>query len=156
MKDVNLALRLALRELRGRIAGFRIFVVCLFLGVMTIASIGSLSQALLEGLQRDGRALLGGDLDLRLVHREAGALEEDWLRQRFEVSRTAQMRAMLRRDLPPDLADNSANRQLLVELKAVDDLYPLYGEVLLAPARPLADALAKKDGRWGLLAESAV
>ncbi len=148
MNGFGLALSLARRELRGGAAGFRVLVACLFLGVATVAAIGSLSQALLEGLARDGRALLGGDIDLRLVHREAGEAEASWLNERHLVSQTAQMRTMLRPDEGQD--------QLLVELKSVDDLYPLYGKVEFLPPGELSEALAEKDGRWGVLVESGV
>ena len=38
-------LRFALRELRGGLHGFRIFVACIALGVMAIAGVGSFSRA---------------------------------------------------------------------------------------------------------------
>ncbi|MEE3035897.1 MAG: hypothetical protein VX329_01445 [Pseudomonadota bacterium] len=46
---VRLAARLAFRELKGGIKGFRIFLACLALGVMAIAGVGSLSEALVSG-----------------------------------------------------------------------------------------------------------
>ena len=66
-----LPLRLALRELRGGLRGFYVFIVCIALGVMAIAGIGSLSASLVDGLARDGRIILGGDLSFGLSHREA-------------------------------------------------------------------------------------
>ncbi|MGH6863985.1 MAG: ABC transporter permease, partial [Methylocella sp.] len=44
----------------------------------------------------------------------------------------------------------------LVEIKAVDEAYPLAGEVLLDPALPLADALAWRDGAFGIVADAAL
>lgn len=144
-----LAWTLARREIRGGFRGARIFVICLFLGVAAIATINSLSEALLQGLARDGRALLGGDLNLRLTHREATTDQLEWLRERATVSRVAAMRAMLR----PERGDES----LLVELKAVDGSYPLYDRVVLAPAQSLDDALAAdSEGRWGLVADPGI
>ena len=70
-----LAFRLARRELRGGLRGFRLFLACLALGVAAIAAVGSLSQAVLGGLARDGRTILGGDLALRLTHRPASSEE---------------------------------------------------------------------------------
>ena len=66
-----LPLRLALRELRGGLRGFYVFIACIALGVMAIAGIGSLSSSLVDGLARDGRIILGGDLAFALSHREA-------------------------------------------------------------------------------------
>src|SRR3546814_19588253 len=63
-----LALRLARRELRGGLRGFRIFLACLTLGLTALAGVGSVSDAVLAGLQRDGRLLPGGAMDLRTTH----------------------------------------------------------------------------------------
>jgi putative ABC transport system permease protein len=60
-------LRFALRELRGGLHGFRIFVACIALGVMAIAGVGSFSRSLTDGLARDGRVILGGDLAFTLI-----------------------------------------------------------------------------------------
>ncbi len=73
MTTLALAWRLARRELRGGLKGFRIFLACLALGVATIAGIGSIAEALVAGLTRDGRVLLGGDVALRLTHRQITA-----------------------------------------------------------------------------------
>ena len=59
------ALALASRELRGGLHGFRIFLACLALGVAAIASVQSVSSAILQGLRDDGQAILGGDISLR-------------------------------------------------------------------------------------------
>ena len=56
------ALRFALRELRGGLRGFYVFIACIALGVMAIAGVGSVAASLGEGLAREGRTLLGGDV----------------------------------------------------------------------------------------------
>jgi putative ABC transport system permease protein len=146
LSDLTMALRLARRELRGGFRGFRVFALCLFLGVAAIAAIGSLSQALLTGLAEDGRTLLGGDIDLRLTHREATAEQMAWLAEQGVVSHVAEMRAMLQ----------ASDEPLLVEMKAVDDLYPLYGEIGMEPPLPLEDALARREGAWGLAVDQVI
>ncbi len=147
-KGWPLALRLARRELRGGLKGFRIFLACLTLGVAAIAGVGSVSESLLTGLQRDGRILLGGDMDLRLTHVEATAEQLAFLEARAAVSRVAEMRAMARGQ-----AEDARRR--LVELRAVDGLYPLFGavETTLTGDGPgdLAGALARRDGHWGAI-----
>ena len=47
------------------------------------------------------------------------------------------------------MARTTDSRQALVEIKAVDALYPLYGAVTLDPPLPLASALAQRDGAFG-------
>ena len=122
---MNLALRLARRELRGGLAGFRIFIACLALGVAVIAGVGSLSASLDAALRNDARALLGGDVDFHLFHRPASAAERAYLDRAGRVSEADDMRAMARN------ADGS--QRSLIQLKAVDAAYPLYGSVTLDP-----------------------
>jgi len=75
---VGLALRLACREMRGGLQGFRIFLLCLALGVAAIAGVGSLSAGIVKGLEADGAALLGGDVELRLTQRRPTPDEYRW------------------------------------------------------------------------------
>ena len=94
MNRLYLAWRLARRELRGGLSGFRIFFASLVLGVMAIAGTGSLAQAMLTGLAQQGQVLLGGDVQVRLVHRGANAQELAFLKSYGRVSETTTMRAM--------------------------------------------------------------
>jgi putative ABC transport system permease protein len=138
-------LRFALRELRGGLHGFRIFVACIALGVMAIAGVGSFSRSLTDGLAREGRVILGGDLAFTLIHREASAAERSFLASHGQVSVAATLRAMAR---------TGDGRQVLVELKAVDSAYPLYGAVTLDPDMPIPRALAPRDGAFGAAVDS--
>src|SRR5712691_9203988 len=123
--QLGYALRLARRELRGGFTGFRIFLACLVLGVGAIAAIGSLSAAVLAGIRADARTLLGGDVSARLAYRPAGDVERQFLASSGTLSQTAKLRAMAR--------SLDGERRSLIELQAVDDAYPLYGRVVLAP-----------------------
>ena len=143
-----LALRFARRELRGGVRGFRIFILCLALGVAVIAGVGSLGAAVQAGLRTDARALLGGDVEFMLVHRTANADELSYMEAAGQVSHVAQLRGMAR-------TIDGASRSL-VEIKAVDRAYPLYGVVGLSPVGPLADALANRAGRFGAVVAPAL
>src|SRR2546421_649128 len=141
----SLALRYALRELRGGLRGFYVFIGCIALGVLAIAGVGSVAASLGEGLAREGRTLLGGDAAFSLIQREAKPEEVAFLRSRGEVSIAATLRGMAR------AADG---RLALVELKAVDGNYPMLGELTLDPGMPLAELLAERDGTFGAAADS--
>jgi putative ABC transport system permease protein len=141
----SLALRYALRELRGGLRGFYVFIACIALGVMAIAGVGSVAASLSDGLTREGRTLLGGDVAFSLIQREARPDEVAFLRSRSAVSIAATMRAMVR---------SADGRLALVELKAVDGNYPLLGELTLDPKIPLADLLAERDGAFGAAVDS--
>src|SRR5260221_655541 len=141
----SLALRYALRELRSGLRGFYVFIACIALGVMAIAGVGSVAASLSEGLTREGRTLLGGDAAFSLIQREAKPEEVAFLRTRGEVSVAAALRAMAR---------TGDGKMALVELKAVDNNYPMLGELTLDPNLPVADLLAERDGVFGAAADS--
>jgi len=146
MNGTALAWRLAWRELRGGVRGFRVFIACLVLGVAAIAGVGTISESILAGIHADSRKLLGGDIDLRLTHRAASAEQRGWLANNAErVSEIAAMRAMARRE-------DGATRSL-VELKAIDGNYPLFGGLRLKSGGALSKALAKRGTAWGCVAE---
>ena len=68
---MSLAFTLARRELRSGLGGFRLFIACLALGVGAIAAILSFSRAVEEGLHADAREILGGDVAISILYREA-------------------------------------------------------------------------------------
>ncbi|MDP9136595.1 MAG: ABC transporter permease, partial [Pseudomonadota bacterium] len=140
MMGWRLPLRIALRNLRSGTGGFRIFLVCLILGVAAIASVGSLSQAVEQGLEEEGQPLLGGDVEFALIHRQLSDEQRREISSHGDISTVATLRAMA----------SSAGQRALVEVKAVDDRYPLYGTLELTPATALADILAIRNGRHGV------
>jgi putative ABC transport system permease protein len=142
-----LVLRFALRDLRGGLRGFAIFLASIALGVAAITGIGSVSLSLNDGLAQQGRAILGGDASFNVAQRELSASERDFLGRQGRLSPVALLRAMARRD------DGEA---ALVEIKAVDETYPLAGEAVLDPALPLGDALAERGGAYGIVADAAL
>jgi putative ABC transport system permease protein len=134
-----LALRLAVRELRGSAGGFVVLLVGIAFGTAAIAAIGLLSAAVLDGMRDGARASIGGDVSLRLFHRRPAPEHLAAFEAAGTVGLTAEMRTLARRD----------GRTALVELKAVEDAYPLYGDFLLDPPLAPADALGRRDGIWG-------
>ncbi|WP_249780929.1 FtsX-like permease family protein [Bradyrhizobium sp. dw_78] len=144
-RGAPLALRYALRELRGGLRGFYVFIACIALGVMAIAGVGSVAASLSEGLAREGRTLLGGDAAFSLIQREAKPDEVAFLRSRGQLSVAATVRVMAR---------SGDGQFALVELKAVDGNYPMLGELALSPTMPVADLLAEHDGAFGAAVDS--
>lgn len=139
-----LAVRYAARELRSGLRGFYVFIACIALGVMAISGVGSVASSLGDGLEREGRKLLGGDAAFSLIQREATSQERDFLEARGKVSAAATLRGMARTE---------TNQFALVELKAVDKLYPMVGELAITPALPAADLFAERDGAFGAAAD---
>ncbi|MEH6828076.1 ABC transporter permease, partial [Parasphingorhabdus sp.] len=121
--DIGKAWTIARRDLRGRFVGLRLLIICLLLGVATLAAIGSLTSAITEELANRGQAILGGDLEIAVAQREATGEELAALKRAGTLSETLRMQAMARL---PDGSDTQ-----LVELKGVDASYPLYGSFTL-------------------------
>src|ERR1700680_1088775 len=144
-RAASLALRYALRELRGGLRGFYVFIACIALGVMAIAGVGSVAGSPGAGAAGGGRTLRGGDVAFSLIQREAKPDEIAFLRSRGQVSIAATLRAMAR---------TGDGRLALVELKAVDRTYPMLGELTLDPKMPVADLLAERDGTFGAAVDS--
>ncbi len=167
MQGWGTALRFARRELRGGVKGFRIFLMCLTLGVAVIAAVGSLTESIVAGLERDARVLLGGDIAIRQIHRPVSPEQSDWLTNNSQ-RRTdfVEMRAMAVR------ADGE--RRTLTQLKAVDRTYPLFGTITLTgpsatpieangpvlndllARRPTANGASNGDALWGVAIDQAL
>ena len=104
-----LALRVALRDLRGGLGGFGIFIACIALGVAAITGVGSVARSLGDGLARQGGIVLGGDLSFDLIQRQANPDELAFMQAQGRVSRVGTLRAIAR----------TAEASGLVEVKAV-------------------------------------
>ncbi len=116
--------RIARRDLSARFRGLRLLAICLFLGVATLAAIGSLTAGIGDELSRRGQTILGGDIEVGVAQREATAEELAAFRKVGETSQTVRLRAMA---IAVDGSDS-----ILAELKAIDGVYPLYGKLTLA------------------------
>lgn len=149
--------RIARRDLSGRFRGLRLLIICLFLGVATLATIGSLTASITGELSQRGQVILGGDFEVTMSQRLASEAELAAFEREGVLSETVRMQAMAQRTAPR--ASGSGPDAILAELKGVDYDYPLYGTLTLqsgkyAPLDPastvigagLADRLDLKTG----------
>lgn len=138
-------LRVALRDLRGDLRRFTILLACLALGVGTITLVGSVGAALQSALLRDARTLLGGDLEASLTYRAATPEERTFFAGLGKLGEVVEMQGR---------ADAEGGNSFLA-IRAVDTNYPLVGTVTVDDSdQPLADLLAERDGRYGLVADA--
>ena len=145
--NLRLAVRLARREMRAGLGGFRLFIACLALGV------GADRRHPVVQPRRRGRPARRRARDPRRRRRGVAALprgrrpsRSPGCASRASSSRWIDIRAMARPTKPD-------GRPTLIQLKAVEPAYPLYGTVELPGGGSLADALAKRDGVWGAAVE---
>jgi putative ABC transport system permease protein len=142
--SLSVAARIAGRELRGGLRGFRVFLACLALGVGAIAAVGSVRASIEAGLEREGAAILGGDAQLELTYRFAEPAERAWMEGVAEaVSEIVDFRSMA------VVGTGETAERGLTQVKGIDAAYPLYGAVELDPPMSLDAALSRQDGRPG-------
>ena len=140
---IGLAWRIARRELRGGFRGFRVFLLCLALGVAAIAAVGTVRASISQGLSDQGAVLLGGDAQLEFTYRFATDDERAWMEARAaRLSEIVDFRSMA------VAGEAEAEDRALTQVKAVDDAYPLVGALALQDGT-LPEALATQDGLPG-------
>ena len=142
--SLSIAARIARREMRGGLKGFRVFLACLALGVAAIAAVGSVREGIEDALKREGATLLGGDADIELTYRFASEEELNWMRQvSLSQSEIVQFRSMA------VVGSGLEAERALTEIKAIDDAYPLIGQVGLVDGVSFATAMAGQGGLPG-------
>ena len=126
----------ALRDMRGGWKNFRLVMLCLILSIASITAIQLAGSSVLQSIRSQSNIILGADWVLREMYKPVAAGERDWLQNNgAELVDTTEMRVML---VNPRTDDAT-----LVELKAVDRGYPLYGDIQTDP--PVADFISMLD-----------
>ncbi len=121
---------LAWRETRGAWRHFGYFLACVTLGVSALVGVGSFADSLERTVARSAKALMGGDVEVRSTQplpEDPAALAPPGS-GRPAITRVRELVAM---------AQARPDETQLVELKAVEPGYPLYGSLVTDPARPL-------------------
>jgi len=144
---MRLALRFAGRELRSGVAGFRIFLACLALGVAAIAAAGSTAEAFRQGLASQAREILGGDVVFSIDQRRFTPQERTVFEALGPSAYSVRANAM---------AQTPTGQRRLVDVRGVADTYPLVGVVQLEGAASLAAALEPAGGVPGAAVEQAL
>ncbi len=150
--DIASATRIAARDMRGDVRALWLLVAGVFIGAAAVALVGATSHSIADGARRGALETVGGDLSLRLFHRPPSEAELAIIRREGTISVSAELRPMAR-----TLKNGQANgTSLLVELKGVDQAYPLIGAVEILPKLNLHQTLAQRDGVYGAVADSAL
>ncbi len=137
-------LRMAWRETRAAWRHFLFFFLCIALGVGALVGVSLFAVILEQTVTREARSLLGGDLEIRLSRpmSEKGEATLDSLANRgIAMTHATELVAMA-----AAVGQQPARKTQLVELKAVEASYPLYGELRLDPPSSLGDHLHRDSG----------
>lgn len=125
-----LSLRIARRELRHGWRHFAVFLACLILGIGVMASVGMLGAAIEQTMESKAGAFLGGNAEVSLNGGEASAAQLSVLQHFGLVSHVVTTRAMAR----------YGEQSQLIELKTIDEAYPLLGHLAITGAESRASA----------------
>ena len=123
---------LAWREARASWHRFVYFFLCIAIGVGAVVGVGLFSENVERAIFYDARSLLGGDLEIssrRLMSKKGLQVLDSLTKRGIDVSHVSELAAMAAGVERTGGDSSRASATQLVELKAVEDSYPLYGSV---------------------------
>jgi putative ABC transport system permease protein len=137
---------MAWRETRAAWRHFLYFLVCIAVGVGALTGVSLFGTQVERAVTKEARGLLGGDLEIRLSRpiSPKGQDALDSLRSRgVTLTHVSELVAMAAR------AGSSGSGQptQIVELKAVEPEYPLYGTLRLEPQDHRVNLLGRQPRR---------
>ena len=124
-----------LRESRAAGGRLLFFTLCLAIGVAAVVGVSAIIEAMEDGLREESRVLLAADLRVTGRSPLPDSLDGAFGELAFQRSDVRELAAMV--SVPARVGDGDAAGPAgsrLVELKVVDERYPFYGELVLAPA----------------------
>lgn len=138
------SVKLAWREIHSAWSRFLFLFLCIALGVGAIVAVDLFAVNVEQVILGDTRALLGGDVELswRRAISDKGRNVLDSLTDRdIVLSHVTEIAAMATVDSHNSQTPLTQTASQLVELKAIDSAYPLYGRLVVEPHLPMAQLL---------------
>jgi len=126
---------MAWRETRGAWRHFSYFFACIAIGVGALVGVALFGLNMDRAVTKEARGLLGGDLEIRLTHALSlpGRAVLDSLGQRgIAFTHVSELVAMAAASTHGSPVTQSTQ---IIELKAVESTYPLYGSLRLDPVQ---------------------
>lgn len=130
-------------ELAAGIYGLKLFIACVTIATIMMGAVWMMGDSLSRSLSDSGTTLLGGDVAVTVVNVPLDEQILDGLNGLGDVSRVAELRS----------SAVVGDARIAVELKGVDDAYPLNGVVRLASGQGLGDALRMRGDRPAVIVE---
>ena len=145
MRDaVMTALRFAWRDLRVVFSQYKVLVLSVAIGVAAVTGVGALTDSFLNGLTRDGRTLVGGDISLSRAQEPLTPDERQFLAARGTISVIGSTRAMV---------SVEGGEAALGDIKAVETSFPLAGRLLTSPEVSPAELGTTAQADFGALVD---
>src|SRR3954449_67425 len=127
---MRFVIRMALREIRASWQRLLFFFVCIAVGVASIVAIRSVIQSVRAALTNQAQEMTGGDIVVRGNNPFSPLVEQAIDRER-RAGRITTASAAIEIATMVRPADTSRAITRMVELRAVDTAYPLYGTLTL-------------------------
>lgn len=136
--------KMAWRETRAAWRHFLYFLVCIAIGVGALTGVSLFGTQVERTVTKEARGLLGGDLEIRLTRRISpqGLEALDSLVERgIALTHVSELVAMAAQAEP----SGGGQPTQIVELKAVEPEYPLFGSLRVEPDNDLSELLRLQD-----------
>lgn len=140
---MKFALLLTYRELRSSWRRLTFFTLCLSLGVGSIVVLRSTIQSVNTFTANESRAINAGDIVVR-ASTKATTVVAPVLERFAAAGRVTEQSEFV--ELPTMIGDSNGTVSKLIELKAVDAGYPLYGRMTLTDGSDFAHPLLANRG----------
>lgn len=154
--------KMAWRETRAAWRHFLYFLTCIAVGVGALVGVSLFAAHLEQAVTKEARGLLGGDLEIRLSRQlsqpSLGFLTS--LQDREIVTTHASELIGMAAHIPGMHSRGQPSQ--IIELKAIEALYPLYGTLRLEPNRPLWELLQRQPSGcsghpcWGAVVQESL
>ncbi len=142
---IPLSLKLAWRETAHSWSRFVFLFLCIALGVGAIVAVDLFATNVEQAILGDARGLLGGDIELswrRTMTQKGQDVLDSLSARNIVVSHVTELAAMVAAESRQPAHQGTKATSQLVELKALDSFYPLYGSLIVEPAQPTKQLLA--------------
>jgi putative ABC transport system permease protein len=141
---MTFVLRMALREIRASWRRLLFFFVCIAVGVASIVAIRAVIQNVRAGLTRETQALTGADVVISGNGAFSPVVQQRVARER----QAGRVGAVVEAVETPTMVRPAEGGTIakMVELRAVQEAFPLYGTMTLQDGRPYTHALLRGHG----------
>ncbi len=127
LSEFSLIFKYALKDLSRNYQKISSIIITLFISLFILSAIFTIEDSLKKELNDNAKALLGGDLEID-YNRNQGNL--DLVNQ---VKRFATVSQMIEFSTMLSTTGREKNKSLFTRIKTVDEMYPLYGNVVYEP-----------------------
>ena len=127
INDLSLYSRYAFRDLTRSYSKILSIIITLLISLFILSTILTIEDSLENELNENSKVLLGGDLEIDYNNKEGDRSLINQVKSFSTVSQMVEFSTMI------STTKNKNNKTSFTRIKAVDQNYPLYGEVIYEP-----------------------